>query len=81
MLIQLYTIYDRIAEDAGPIFCAKNDGVANRQYQHLLNEYQTDPLHFKLHRLGSFNTSTMIITSLDTPVEVVREVKNVKTEA
>lgn len=58
--VNLYCIYDRVAEDSGPPFAAKNDGVAQRELRHLLDNvpvYDRDA--FKLCRIGSWDSSTM----------------------
>lgn len=73
MTYNLYTIYDRLAEDAGPIFCAKNNAVALRQYNRLLDEYLSDQSHFKLYLLGIFNTESMQILVIAEPEEVQNE--------
>lgn len=40
MITRVYTIYDRLAEESGPLFQAKNDEVAHRQYQTQLSTIQ-----------------------------------------
>lgn len=63
----LYVIYDRVAEESGPIFEAINDGIANRRYQALMAE-QThewfDPLDYLLLHLGEVDKTTNIINPL-----------------
>lgn len=63
----LYVIYDRVAEESGPIFEAQNDGIANRRFQALLAE-QThewfDALDFLLFHLGDIDKTTNIIYPL-----------------
>ena len=36
--MNLYVIYDRVAQESGPVFEAKNDGIAVRQMRNLLSE-------------------------------------------
>ncbi len=38
MKINVYTIYDKLARESGPLFQAKNDRVAFRQFQTQLKE-------------------------------------------
>lgn len=50
----LYTVYDRLAEEAGPVFEAKNDPVALRNYANLLNSVQktANPDEYELWCVG-----------------------------
>lgn len=61
MIRQLYVIYDRVAEESGPIFEAKNDGIANRRYKALIAE-QThqwfEESDYILLHIGSIDKST-----------------------
>ena len=60
--MDLYVVYDKIAGECGPVFEAKNDGVAMRQYRHLINEFpivvQED---FSLMQVGTIDKESMII--------------------
>ncbi|GMO29634.1 MAG: hypothetical protein Ta2B_10630 [Termitinemataceae bacterium] len=59
MLFNLYSVRDRVANEFGPIFQAKNDDVAWRNYFSLLtNSNVTDMLDYELVRLGSFDVDT-----------------------
>ena len=65
----LYTIHDKIAQETGPIFEAKNDAVASRSARNLLKDVsQTDD--FKLLRVGFTDKSTGVITIEIPPVEI-----------
>lgn len=57
---QLYTIYDRIAEDYGPIFEAVNNSVALRQFNNIMQktEYPDD---YKLIHVGEIDFADMTI--------------------
>lgn len=60
MLNKIYTIFDRVAEQAGPLFEAPNDGVAMRAFRNTLvktPEYQMGD--YRLYRLGSFDPDSM----------------------
>lgn len=35
--VRLYAVRDEIAEEFGPLFTAKNDGVAKRKFDELIN--------------------------------------------
>jgi hypothetical protein len=55
----LFTIWDRVAEQAGPPFMAKNAGVARRKYQATLQN--SNPVDYDLMHLGSYDDESMII--------------------
>lgn len=58
----IYTIYDKVAEECGPLFQAKSDAVACRAYRtSLANVQDTDD--YKLLRVGYIDKETGIITS------------------
>lgn len=60
MVLNIYTVYDKVAEEAGPLFQAVNDGIALRNYRNmqipesLKNDYS-------LYRIGTYDTVTMEI--------------------
>ena len=59
---QIYTIFDKIASEAGPLFCAKNDAVAIRNFNNLM---KADPSvnisDFTLLKVGEFDTCPVIV--------------------
>lgn len=61
--VNLYTVYDLIAEEPGPIFQAVNDGVAGRKMQQIMEtvKHKED---FVLYRIGYFTKSMEIIPEL-----------------
>lgn len=62
--MRLYTIYDNVALEAGPLFPAKNDGVAWRQFQQLLAEtYNKED--YSLLYCGDFDTDSAVIAPCD----------------
>ena len=65
----LYTIYDKVAEETGPLFEAKSDAVASRSARTLLAEVQTVD-DFKLLRVGYSDKTTGMITCEVFPVEI-----------
>lgn len=53
MVMRLYAIYDRVAEEAGPVFEQKNHGTARRAFQRYLSDHpQSVPDDFDLLWLG-----------------------------
>lgn len=63
MNCRLYVIYDKLAEDSGPIFQAVNDGVALRQTVNILKDVPPYVHHeYQLIHLADFDTSTMKLT-------------------
>jgi hypothetical protein len=62
MITQLYTVRDRVAEESGPIFQAKNDGIAYRAYSELLQSAtNSKPDDYMLLHLGSYDNETTTI--------------------
>lgn len=63
--MRLYTVYDRVAEQAGPVYCAVNDGVALRMYRALLQQERVaDKDAYWLYALGDYDTSSMVIVPI-----------------
>lgn len=54
----LYSVYDTTAEEFGPVFMARNDAVAKRAVINMMEKSEVSVNEFKLHKLGTFNTST-----------------------
>lgn len=52
-MMGVYTIFDKVAEDAGPIFTAKNDAVAARAARHALRD--ADVRDFDLVKIGEYD--------------------------
>lgn len=69
--VNLYTIYDRLAEEAGPIFHAKNDAVALRAAKNLLKDV-ANAADYVLHHIGFFDTKESCLIPLET-VSVVED--------
>lgn len=61
MITRLYTVRDTIAEMCGPIFSAKNDMVAMRQFAHICKEV-ADPSEMILMCFGVYDTDLGKIT-------------------
>lgn len=59
MEIRLYSIYDRLAEEYGPLFMQLNDEVARRQYYASLAKMDDTLVDdYALYYLGEYDTST-----------------------
>lgn len=53
---KVYSVFDKVALEFGPPFCAKNDEVAKRQFNHLVRSQKLALSEFELWILGSFDT-------------------------
>lgn len=77
MIYNLYTIYDRIAQDSGPIFQAKNHGIALRQFENFLSqEIKEDKKFLKrtdfvLEHVSTYDSERRKFQLLESPEEVV----------
>ena len=59
MKVNIYTIYDKVACESGPIFQAKNDGVALRCFMSLMKDTpNVNPTDYDVYCLGEFDTDT-----------------------
>lgn len=67
----LYVIYDRVAQDSGPIFDSVNDGVAFRQFRALMQNVGTNDIDsYQLLKLGEIDTVTLVIKPFDAPEDI-----------
>ena len=54
--IRLYSIYDSLSDEYGPIFQAVNDRVAQRNFRNILNQVDVSSKYdFRLYFLGYFD--------------------------
>ena len=66
MKVNIYTIYDKVACEAGPIFQAKNDTVALRCFMSLMKETPSvNPSDYDVYCLGDFDTEFRIFNPED----------------
>lgn len=80
MYTRIYTIYDKVAQQSGPVFQAVNDATAQRQLRHLLaqpgvvaedyqlwciGEFEDDPKDGEVCRLTPYATSRLISDVLE----------------
>lgn len=70
MVKELYTVYDKIAEESGPVFEANNEGIAVRQTNHLLSQKGINPQEYQLLFLGYIDKKSGTIT----PTEVIMSI-------
>ena len=66
----LYTIYDRVAMEAGPVFECKNDEVAVRNYHQVIQQNVVSPGDFILYRIGEFITDPINLMPESHPVAI-----------
>lgn len=69
MRLVLYVVHDRLAEEVGPIFEARNDAVALRNFRKLMESNR--PEEYKLLRLGVFDHDAVKFDLLSVPEEVL----------
>lgn len=57
----LYSVYDTVAEEFGPVFMARNDMVAKRAVINMMEKSEVSVNEYQLYKVGVFNTNTGII--------------------
>lgn len=70
MIDHVYTIYDRVAEDAGPLFTARNEGVALRALGDVFKNSYGKPEEYKLLCIGTYDHTTAKLESIDPPIDI-----------
>lgn len=70
MKVCIYSLFDFVAQDYGPLFEAKNDAVALRIMQHMNFPEGCDPKDFYLMRLGMFDRETGKVNGEVTPRKI-----------
>lgn len=60
MIIQIFSIYDKVAQESGPLFLAKNLAVAKRMAHGNLKNVEKSDFYLRSH--GDFNVETGEIT-------------------
>jgi len=61
MKMKLYVVYDKVAEESGPIFQAKNHKVAMRQYNHLIEKEALVKEDYCLICVGNWDSENAMI--------------------
>lgn len=74
---EIFTIYDKVAQEAGPIFQAKNIYVAMRYVKEMIKDSKINLKEYDLVRLGIFDSESMSISVL--PKADAVELSNVPT--
>lgn len=69
MVSRVYVVFDRLATESGPLFEAKNDAVARRQYDQLLSKVGR-PDEYQLLCLGLMDHDVNRLSVFDLPQEV-----------
>lgn len=55
LCVGLYTVFDRVANEAGPIFAAKNDAVAVRAARNLMDQDSiVREEEYQLYKVGNY---------------------------
>ncbi len=76
MITRLYTIYDKLAEETGPVFQAKNDQVAYRQFQTQLSTIQNIKADdFTLLCVGEYENIRIELQTM-LPIEITEQIVN-----
>lgn len=71
MQLRVYAVFDRVAEEAGPLFCAINDAVAVRMYRHLIaGTVSADPKDFYLLYVGDYDNKEVKIVGEPEGIQV-----------
>jgi len=68
MVVYLYSIYDKVAREHGPIFAANNDDVAVRMYRNFAAkeaQFANVANDYELRLLGRFNLVSGIIEPME----------------
>lgn len=68
--MNLYVMHDKLAEESGPIFEAKNDAVATRAFHNLLSDCAGRVSEYALLRLGVVDHAINKITLTELPEEI-----------
>jgi len=61
MTEQLYAIYDKLAEEYGPLFDAQNEAVAQRKYLTSLKKHDLKEEEYVLTFIGTYDTDKGLI--------------------
>jgi hypothetical protein len=72
----IYSFFDKVANEYGPLFECVNDGVALRQFEHMLKKMdEADREDLALYRIGEFDRADGEILPVNF-ANVIEEVKN-----
>ena len=81
MKVNVYTIYDVVAKECGPIFQAKNHDVAVRAFKSLISENLDNHLNvydYDLYCLGEFDNEKCSFVPVEVPYVIPVDYPEVK---
>lgn len=61
-MLQLYVVYDKVAQEGGPVYTAKNDAVAQRMYQGLITDTGINPDDYQLLHVAAYDNGALSAT-------------------
>lgn len=64
MVFELYTVRDLLAEESGPVFQAKNEAIAQRNYHRMMEEQKLNPEEYELTKVGTFDSEEGTLTTV-----------------
>ena len=71
MKVNVYTIYDTVAKECGPIYQAKNHDVASRGFKSLISDTpNVNVSDYDLYCLGEFDTEKCSFVPLAVPSQI-----------
>lgn len=70
MRMNMYVVVDKVAEESGPIFEAKNHGVAIRSYNQITSKSKVPSNEYSLLCLGIFDHDNNKMYPIDPPDEI-----------
>ena len=73
--MNLYTIYDRLAEACAPPFTAVNHAVARRMYANTFEGTKYNPNEYKLVFMGSYSEKSSVLEPLAIPEDIYVDLK------
>jgi len=78
MLHRMYTVYDKVAEEGGPLFQAKNDQVAVRVTNKIMESQKLKVVDYELLYMGVYDSETLVICPEDSgiPIDFMTEYHN-----
>lgn len=71
---KLYVIFDKVAQEAGPIQCAKNDGIARRMFRSAIKDAPF-PMDFKIMCVGEYDSETVMFDIYSAPNEILDDME------
>lgn len=80
--MRIYTVYDKIAEESGPLFIQKSDSTARRAFRSMIKDEKLRREEYELRYLGDYDTEKSVIQARKTPytIDLIYEEEEVKNE-